>query len=159
MFETEEDYDVVELINSDGVIQQSYSGALGQFDSTWVSGNQVNIRLATDSTYTSYGFDVTGFTFSKEPLSSESGDGGGSGSSRGNYWWLYLLILILPVIVAFVCFFYWCNNYRKRRTADHPPSYTDVQMVSTNTSVPTKSRPGHDTWEVDLTSFSYENSI
>jgi len=58
-FNTETAYDFVRIYDLNDVLRYSYTGNLGAFWSGWVPGNTIKVRLQTDSSITSNGFDIT----------------------------------------------------------------------------------------------------
>jgi hypothetical protein len=106
-FETESN-DVVELIG-DGNVQYAYSGNLSRFDSDWVTGNFVVIRMVVSGSLSSaYGWDIEGFT----AVSKNNDQLKGSTDDNlepviGNYimWVIVAACVVIVVVVGALCYY------------------------------------------------------
>lgn len=81
-FSTINRYDRLFIKDLDGNILQAYHGALGNFTTRWFEVSGITIQFETDSSYSSYGFDIVGYetgmnsstmknTFSHSPIFAE----------------------------------------------------------------------------------------
>ncbi len=62
-FELERNYDFVRLYDKNGVVVQSLTGDLGQFESVEVTGDAITVEFVTDRSVAKWGYLITGYAY------------------------------------------------------------------------------------------------
>ena len=68
-FDTEHGWDFVSLYNQQNQLVKQYSGNRGDFESVAVAGNTLRISFTSDTSITSYGFDIASFEYLEREIS------------------------------------------------------------------------------------------